>query len=133
MNTSEKIDMRDMKTVAVDSDRTSVDRIVLVGIAVMVAAAILVIIGGISNYYAQANATSVLLHNVKIDKAIRNEGTGKTHSLATKTVVKGYTKSGKYIVTTLTDNKTPSVTKSGKNSLSTTIYKDDLNRYYATK
>lgn len=133
MKISEKVDMRDMKNLAVDSGLSSVRRVVLVGITVVVAGAILAIAGGIWNHHAQANATPVLLHNVKIDKAIRNEGTGKSHNLVTKTVVKGFTKSGKYVVTTLIDNKTPSVTRSGKNSLSTTLYKDDSNRYYAAK
>lgn len=133
MKTIEKIDMRHERNVVVVPGLSREASGILVVVTIMVGALVMAALMGVSNHYAQANATPVLLHNVKIDKALNTVRSGKSDKTVTDTVVKGYTKSGKYVVTTLTDNKTPSVTKSGKNSLLTTLYKDGFNRYYATK
>lgn len=133
MKINEKVDMRDTRNAIVVPGLSRNARGILVVVTIMVGVLVMAALMGVSNHYAQANATPVLLHNVKIDKVLNTVRSGRSSETVTNTVVKGYTKSGKYVVTKLTDDKTPSVTKSGKDSLSTTLYKDDMNRYYTTK
>lgn len=100
---------------------------------VFVASVILLLFGTGFNSFDKANALPVKIYDVKINKKIQTERSGKSSDVKTYIYIEGVTKNNKHINELLRDNKIPSIHKSDNGVASATIYKGDLGYYSQIK